>query len=151
VPLAFRFPGRARNFTTPQTYTVTSSDSLVTKNYLVTAATAPPLPEFTLTAPANWDGRSTITVQPNITNLALLQANGGTNFTWQWSVNGVAVTQQISPGVLTLTRSQGSGTLAVTLTMANGTEGVTNSTTIQVQEPASDPWVERTPETTKSR
>lgn len=136
--------GTPRNFATPQTYTVTSSDSLVTKNYIATVAIAPPLPEFTLTAPATWDGRSTITVQPDITNLALLQANNGTNFAYDWSIDGVAVTSEITPGVLTLTRSQGSGPLVVSLTMANGTEGVTESTTIQVQEPATDPWVERT-------
>ncbi|MCF7731604.1 MAG: hypothetical protein K9N23_07945 [Akkermansiaceae bacterium] len=141
--------GTALNFTSPQTYTVTSSDSLVTKIYTVTAVIAPPLPEFTLTAPAAWDGRQTITVQPDITNLALLQATGGTNFNYQWSVSGVAVTKQVSPGVLTLTRSQGSGPLVVTLTMDNGTTGVTNSTTIDVQEPATDPWVERTPGATE--
>jgi hypothetical protein len=141
--------GTARNFTTPQTYTVTSSDSQVTKPYTATAVISPPLPEFYLTAPATWDGRQTITVQPTITNLALLQATGGTNFNYQWSVSGVAVTKQVSPGVLTLTRSQGSGSLVVTLTMDNGTTGVTNSTTINVQEPATDPWVERTPGATE--
>jgi hypothetical protein len=137
--------GTARNFSSAQTYTVTSSDSLVTKIYTVTAVIAPPLPEFTLTAPATWDGRQTITIQPNITNLALLQATGGTNFNYQWSVSGLAVTQQVTPGVLTLTRSQGSGPLLVALTMSNGTSGVTVSTTINVQEPATDPWIERTP------
>jgi hypothetical protein len=137
--------GTARNFTSSQTYTVTSSDSQVTRIYTATVAIAPPLPEFTLTAPASWDGRQTITVQPDITNLALLQANNGTNFNYQWSVDGVAVTRQITPGVLTLIRSQGSGPLVVTLTMDNGTTGVTESTTIHVQEPASDPWLERTP------
>jgi hypothetical protein len=137
--------GTSRNFTTPQTYTITSSDSLVIKNYVVSVAFAPPLPEFTLIAPANWDGRTTINVQPNISNLALLQSTGGTNFTYQWSIAGVAVSTQITPGVLTMTRAQGSGPMLVTLTMTNGTEGVTSSTTIQVQEPASDPWVERTP------
>jgi hypothetical protein len=141
--------GTARNFTTPQTYTVTSSDSQVTKPYTATAVISPPLPEFYLTAPATWDGRQTITVQPTITNLALLQATGGTNFNYQWSVSGVAVTKQVSPGVLTLTRSQGSGSLVVTLTMDNGTTGVTNSTTINVREPATDPWVERTPGATE--
>jgi hypothetical protein len=141
--------GTARNFTTPQTYTVTSSDSQVTKPYTATAVISPPLPEFYLTAPATWDGRQTITVQPTITNLALLQATGGTNFNYQWSVSGVAVTKQVSPGVLTLTRSQGSGSLVVTLTMDNGTTGVTNSTTIHVREPATDPWVERTPGATE--
>jgi autotransporter-associated beta strand protein len=137
--------GTARNFTTPQTYTVTSSDSLVVKNYIVTVVIAPPLPEFTLTAPATWDGRSTITVTPSISNLTLLQANNGTNFTYDWSTANVAVTSQITPGVLTLTRSQGSGFLTVSLTLTNGTEPVTRSTSITVQEPATDPWVERTP------
>jgi hypothetical protein len=141
--------GSARNFTTPQTYTVTSSDTLVVKNYTVSVAIAPPLPEFTVSAPAQWDGRSTITVQPVITNLPLLQANNGTNFTYQWSVDGVAVTTQTSPGVLSLTRSQGSGPLTVTLTMGNGTTGVTRSTTIFIQEPATDPWIERTPGATE--
>jgi hypothetical protein len=136
--------GTARNFTTPQTYTVTSSDALVTKNYTVSVVVAPPLPEFTLSAPANWDGRSTINVQPVISNLAQLQANNGTNFTYNWSATGMAVTQTTSPSVMTLTRSQGNGTLTVSLTMTNGTLPVTRTTTINVQQPATDPWVERT-------
>ena len=137
--------GTARNFTSTQTYTVTSSDSLVVKNYTVTVELAAPLPEFTLTAPANWDGRETITVQPNVTNLPLLEATGGTNFNYQWSVRGLAVTEEVTPGVLTLTHSQGSGPLVVTLTMDNGAPGVTEAITIDVQEPATEPWVERTP------
>jgi autotransporter-associated beta strand protein len=137
--------GTARNFTTPQTYTVTSSDSLVTKNYSVSVVIAPPLPEFTISAPANWNGRTSITAQPVISNLALLQSNNGTNFTYSWSTSGLAVTQTTSPSIMTLTRSQGSGSLLVTLTLNNGTENVTRSTTITVQEPATDPWVERTP------
>ena len=137
--------GTALNFTTPQNYTVTSSDSLITKIYAVTVVIAPPLPEFTLTAPTTWDGRSTITAQPVISNLSLLQSNNGTNFTYDWSISGVAVTQTTSPSIMTLTRSQGSGPLVVTLTMNNGTENVTASTTITIQEPATDPWVERTP------
>ncbi len=141
--------GTARNFTSPQTYTVTSSDSLVTKVYTVTGVIAPPLPEYTLTAPATWDGRQTITVQPNIANLALLQATGGTNFNYQWSVLGVPVIQQITPGVLTLTRSQGSGPMVVTLRLDNGGFEVTESVTIEVQEPADDPWLERSPGTTE--
>nr|MCU0794904.1 autotransporter-associated beta strand repeat-containing protein [Akkermansiaceae bacterium] len=137
--------GTARDFTNPQTYTVTSSDSLVTKNYVVTVVVAPPLPEFTLSAPATWDGRTTITVQPVISNLSLLQANNGTNFTYQWSTGNLAVTQTTSPAIMTLTRSQGSGSLLVTLTINNGTENVTRSASIVVEEPETDPWVERSP------
>ena len=138
--------GTKRNFTTPQTYKATSSDSRVVKNYTVTAVIAPPLPEFILTAPASWDGRTAVNVQPDIKNLALLQAKGGTQFTYQWSLNGVAVGWRITPGLLTLTRSQGSGPLVVSLTMANGTSGVTRSVAINVQDPANEPWLERTPD-----
>ena len=137
--------GTARNFTTPQTYTVTSSDSLVTQTYTVTASIEPPLPEFTLTAPATWNGRSSIAVQPNISNLALLQANSGTNFTYSWTTSNVAVTQTTSPSIMTLTRAQGDGPLLVSLTLSNGSVGVTRSASITVQQPATDPWVERTP------
>ncbi len=107
------------------------------------AIAAPPLPEFTLSAPANWNGRATITAQPVISNLTQLQANNGTNFTYSWSVSNIAVTQTTSPSVMTLTRAQGDEPLLVTLTMNNGTENVTGSTTITVQQPTTDPWVER--------
>lgn len=137
--------GTVRNFTSPQTYTVTSSDSRVVKKYTVTAAIAPPLPEFTLTAPAKWDGRKTITVQPKVTNLPLLQTKNGTNFNYQWSVSGLAVTHEASTDTLNLTLSQGSGPMIVTLTMSNGSTGVTKSTSIDVKEPATDPWLERIP------
>lgn len=137
--------GSARNFTTPQTYTVTSSDSLETNNYIVAVTTAPPLPEFTLSAPGNWDGRSAITVQPVITNLAELQASNGTNFTYDWGTSGLAVTATATGGVMTLSRSQGTGAMLVTLTMTNGTEPVTRTISIDVQEPATDAWLERAP------
>jgi hypothetical protein len=105
-----------------------------------------PDPVFTLTAPSAWDGRQTITVTPNISNLAALQAKGVATFNYSWTVAGLAVTQQITPGVLTLTRSQGTGPLTVTLTMDNGGAPITTTKIISVQEPASDPWVLRTPD-----
>jgi hypothetical protein len=104
-----------------------------------------PNPVFTLTAPSSWDGRQTITVTPNISNLAAMQAKGVTSFNYAWNVAGLAVTRQITPGTLTLTRSQGSGPLTVSLVMDNGGTPVTATTTITVQEPASDAWVQRTP------
>ena len=100
---------------------------------------------FTLTAPATWDGRQTITVTPNISNLATLTAKGVTDFNYGWSLAGLAVIKQITPGTLTLVRCQGSGPLTVTLTLDNGGTPVTGSTTISVQEPATDAWVQRTP------
>ncbi|MEI6605151.1 MAG: DUF2341 domain-containing protein [Verrucomicrobiota bacterium] len=108
-----------------------------------------PDPVFTLTGPASWDGRQTISVTPSVSNLAALQAAGVSNLNYSWTVAGLAVTKQITPGVLTLTRAQSSGPLSVTLTMDNGGSPVTITKTIAVQEPASDAWVQRTPGTTE--
>ena len=115
----------------------------------VTVSDIIPDPVFTLSAPATWNGRDTITVTPNITNLAAMQAKGVATFTSSWSATGVAVTKTIVPGTLTLLRAQGSGTLTVALTMDNGGALVTSSKTITVQEPTTDTWAMRTPGATE--
>ncbi|MCE9608610.1 MAG: DUF2341 domain-containing protein [Chthoniobacter sp.] len=111
----------------------------------ITVTETIPDPVFTLTSPDAWNGRDTITVTPNISNLVAMQAAGAGTLNYQWSVNGVAVIKQITPGVLTLLRSQGSGAMTVSLTIDNGGSPVTVSKIISVQEPASDAWVQRTP------
>lgn len=115
-----------------------------------------PDPIFTLTASTTqWDGRQTMTLTPNISNLATLQAKGVANLNYTWKVAGVAVTKQITagtptaPGVLTLTRSQGSGLMTVSLVLDNGGTLISNSKVIAVQEPATDVWVQRTPGATE--
>ena len=133
--------GNANNFSSPVTYTVTAQDGS-TQPYRVSVQ---PDPVFTLSAPSTWDGRQTITVTPNISNLSALVAAGATNFNYSWSVAGVAVIKQITPGVLTLTRSQGGGAMTVTLVLDNGGALVTNTAVITVQEPATDAWVQRPP------
>jgi hypothetical protein len=105
-----------------------------------------PDPVFTLVpSTTSWDGRSTMTVNANISNLAAMQKAGVGTLNYKWSVNGVAVTKQTSYGTLTLTRSQGSGPMNVSLTIENGGTAVSQNVLINVQEPASDPWVEHTP------
>ena len=85
-------------------------------------------------------------MQSTITNQALLEATGGTHVNYHWSVGGVAVTKQITPGTLTLTRSQGNGPMTATLTMDNGGFAISHSVTVNVQQPANDAWVQRTPD-----
>jgi hypothetical protein len=105
-----------------------------------------PDPVFTLVpSTTSWDGRSTMTVTANISNLAAMQSAGVGSLNYKWSVNGVAVTRQTSAGTLTLTRSQGSGPLNVSLTIDNGGTPVLQNVVINVQEPTSDPWVTHTP------
>ena len=117
----------------------------------LSSARAQLTPQFTLTGPTSWDGRQTIAVTPEISNLSALQAAGAANMNYTWSVAGVAVTKQITagtptvPGILTLTRAQGSGLMRVTLVLDNGAGPVSSSKIITVQEPANDPWVARVP------
>ena len=120
--------------------------SVQTVDIPVTIAEDLPDPVFTLAGPTTWDGRQTIAVTANVSNLATLQAKGVATFTYNWTVNGVAVTKTINAGTLTLLRAQGNGPMVVSLTMSNGGSNVTVTKTITVQQPASDAWVQRTPD-----
>jgi hypothetical protein len=104
-----------------------------------------PEPVFTLAAPANWDGRQTIEVLPQITNLAAMQAKGSGELNVRWTVDDVAVIKQVAPGKLILQRAQGSGTLRVSVAIDNGGAAIVQSATVAVKEPppSKDPWVLR--------
>ena len=105
-----------------------------------------PDPVYTLQAPATWNGRDPIEVVPRITNLSALQAKGAPNLNFDWSVSGLAVIKEDSPGKLILKRSQNSGKLTVTATASNGGKPVTQTIQIMVKEPAKEQWVQRTPD-----
>ena len=122
------------------------SGSIQTVDIPVTIAEDLPDPVFTLSGPTTWDGRQTIAVTSSITNLTTLQAKGVATINYNWSVNGVAVTKTTAAGTLTLLRAQGNGPMVVTLVMDNGGSLVTVTKTITVQQPASDAWVQRTPD-----
>lgn len=106
-----------------------------------------PEPAFTLQAPTAWDGRSTIAVIPQITNLSAMQAKGAGELRVEWQTADIAVTSERQPGKFVLTRSQNSGRLLVSATISNGGQAVTQSATIAVTEPAKDPWIARAPAT----
>jgi hypothetical protein len=104
-----------------------------------------PEPVFTLSAPTKWDGRTTIEVVPQISNLAAMQAKGAGELNYLWDVSGLATIKKIAPGKLILTRSQNSGKMVVTATINNGGKATTQSITLQVTEPKKDAWVQRIP------
>lgn len=104
-----------------------------------------PEPVFTLSAPVKWDGRATIEVVPQISNLAAMQAKGAGELSTAWDVSGLAAIKKVAPGKLILTRAQNSGKMVVTATVHNGGKSITQSVTIQVTEPKKDAWVQRTP------
>jgi Carbohydrate esterase, sialic acid-specific acetylesterase len=138
--------GSSQNFTSPVHYLITASDSS-TKDYTVTVNVHPiPDPQFTLIAPASWDGRQTITVSPTITNASEITAAGGSVQGYQWSVSGVATARSISANIMTLTRAEGNGPLIVSLALNTGGAIITRTAVITVQQPTSDAWVQRQPE-----
>jgi hypothetical protein len=121
-------------------------DAVKTVDIPVAIAESIPEPEFTLRAPAKWDGRKTIHVVAEISNRNELAAKGVDKLKYNWSVSGLAAIKEIAPRELLLLRAQNSGDMTVTLTLSNGGYSVTSSIAINVQEPAKDAWVSRTPD-----
>jgi arylsulfatase A-like enzyme len=123
------------------------SDSVKAIDIPITIKEAIPEPEFVLLAPANWNGRKTIEVVPQVTNLNEMRAKGAGELHYTWSVSDIAVIKETSPGKLILTRAQNSGKLSVTATIHNGGQPTTRTAEILVTEPDRDPSVARKPAT----
>ena len=100
-----------------------------------------PEPEFSLKAPANWDGRQTVEIQPEIRNLEQMKNAGVGELDYRWEVSGLATIKDEKPGKLVLSRSQNSGKMTVKLSLANGGDSVMASTEVTVEEPETDAWV----------
>ena len=68
----------------------------------VTVKETVPEPEFALIAPADWDGRKTIEIQPEIKNLEAMQQAGVGELDYHWEVSGLATLKDEEPGKLVL-------------------------------------------------
>jgi hypothetical protein len=91
-----------------------------TKDIAITISDDIPEPVFTLAAPAKWDGRETIEIVPQISNLAAMQAKCAGRVNVTWTVDDIAVIKRVDGGKLILKRAQGSGILRVTASIDNG-------------------------------
>ena len=105
-----------------------------------------PDPVFTLKAIPAWDGRATIEIVPQISNLKDMQAKNVGELKYDWKVSGLAVIKEIKPGKLILKRAQNSGPMTVTASLSNGGDPVTRTAQVVVKEPAKDAWVQRVPD-----
>jgi hypothetical protein len=116
-----------------------------TKDIAITISDDIPEPVFTLAAPAKWDGRETIEIVPQISNLAAMQAKCAGRVNVTWTVDDIAVIKRVDGGKLILKRAQGSGILRVTASIDNGGAKIVQSIKIAVQEPppSKDAWVSR--------
>lgn len=116
-----------------------------TRDIRITIREEIPEPEFTLEAPAVWDGRKTIEIVPRILNTDAMLATGAGRLNHTWDVGDIATIREFAPGKLILRRALNSGSMTVNATIDNGGAPVTKSVTIRVKEPAKDAWVERVP------
>ena len=117
-------------------------DGAKTIDIPITIREAIPDPVFTLEAPATWDGRNKIRVEPRISNRAELEAAGVATLNVHWQTDGPALRNEETPEGLFLERSQNSGRLTVTARIDNGGTPVVATTEILVTEPATDSWIE---------
>ena len=103
-----------------------------------------PEPVFTLKAPATWNGRDPVEVVPEISNLAALKTKGVGELKYNWEVTGGVVMKEVAPDRLLLKQAQYTGPITVKATLSNGGAAIVATTTINVIEPKTDPWLERT-------
>ena len=144
--LAYEFnAGRVRgNSKVTLTVKAVYPNELKSKDITITVSDDIPEPAFTLAAPAKWDGRETIEVVPQISNLTAMQAKGAGQLNVNWTVEDIAVIKRVEAGKLILNRAQGSGVLRVTAAIDNGGAKVVQSVNIAVTEATSkDVWVPR--------
>jgi len=119
------------------------ADGVKTIDIAITIQEAIAEPVFSFKAPANWDGRSTIEIVPQVTNI---EAMRGTTLDYQWEVGPIAVTKTEAANKLYLKRAENSGALKVTAILSNGGKPSQQTVTIDVKPPARDAWVVREPE-----
>ncbi|MEI8381684.1 MAG: DUF2341 domain-containing protein [Planctomycetota bacterium] len=122
------------------------ADGVKTFDIPVTIQEEIPDPVYRVQSPADWDGRQTIEVVTQISNLSEMQAKQASELTYQWTVPDLVEAREITPGKLTLKRSRNSGTLNVSVAVSNGGKPVTQQIRIKVTEPKTDPWVQRIPD-----
>jgi hypothetical protein len=104
----------------------------------ITVSETIPEPEFTLAAPAHWDGRMPLTIRPAITS-------GAGELSYRWTVSGLATLHRTEAAQLVLERAQSSGQLTIALAISNGGVATHVEATVRVHEPASDLWIARSP------
>lgn len=127
-------------------FTAVYSDEIRTQEIPIKIQEEIPEPRFTLKGPLSWDGRSEITVEPQIVNQEVMEAKGVGRLKIKWLTSGLAVLQEVHEGKLILNRSQNSGELTVRAEISNGGASEFQELKIQVSEPARDAWVERDPD-----
>ena len=118
-------------------------NSIVEKEVPITIVEDLPEPVLSLNAPGDWNGRDTVEVVPQITNLADMQEKGVGELQYQWQIDDVAVIKRVESDRLVLKRAQGNGPMKVTVAISNGGDPTMGSASILVKQPSSSDWLSR--------
>ncbi len=121
--------------------TVQTPSGVAVQSVPVQIREAIPDPDFVLSAPTTWDGRTRLVVKTVLKNSAAMgRANLPGNAVWQTAGPAAA----FIPGAnsLMLTRAHRAGDLLVSATLSNGGLAVSRSAHIHVRLPELDPPVE---------
>ena len=94
----------------------------------------------------NWDGRETIEIVPQISNLEAMQRRAPARCITAGPFPAWSRPRTSCPASSSSSRRRNSGKLQLAVAVSNGGQSVTRAVEIAVNEPVSDPWVYRTPE-----
>lgn len=120
-------------------------DGIKTKDIPISIRETIPEPLFSLQAPSAWDGRTTVELVPQISNLEAMKASGAGELKFAWTVSGGAVIKEVGADRLMLKRSQFTGPISIRAAVHNGGQPMERTVEIHVTEPAADPWIQRIP------
>ncbi|MEI6604373.1 MAG: DUF2341 domain-containing protein [Verrucomicrobiota bacterium] len=121
------------------------ADGVKTLDIPVTIQEDIPEPVFTLRGPATWNGRDPVEVVPEIKNLAAMKTKGVGELQYVWDITGGVVMKEVAPDRLILKLAQYTGPITVKATLSNGGAAIVATTSVNVAEPKTDLWLERTP------
>lgn len=119
-------------------------DGVRTKDAAIKIKETIPDPEFTISAPATWDGVTPLTIGWKLTNEDAIKASRAQVVNPNWKLSGPAVVGRVERDGYRLTRALGSGPLVVSLRLDNFGIAVERRATINIAAlPENEPLVTR--------
>lgn len=113
-------------------FTAYFGDSTKTKDVRVTVRETIPEPVFTMPATLEWNGKDSLKVAPNFTNLTAIKASRDSVVTWDWKVDALVLDTVWRAGSLILRNPSNSGKGKITLCLSNGWTPLCKSTDLIV-------------------
>jgi hypothetical protein len=128
-------PRIAEDTTLVYRFTATYADSQHHEDVTVTLRADIPDPAFTLPAILEWNGKDSLLVKPEITNMAAVKASKQPDVHYSWAVADMAVDTAWRDSGLMLRSPEGNGDISVNLCVDNNGPSTCKSMIVTVQLP----------------